>query len=782
MPFFLMPLPLTVDAPDVWGGFGIHVRQAAVLGLLGVGLGLLDRSGGRLRRLAPPGPVQGVLGAAVGGLTIWFAARMLAMPLAMLLGIGDVRWDDPWHPVWAPPAGILAAGVLLAVALWPGRSWARWFALPATLLAGAALGARCIAPFVQASPAGWRVGAGLGVLVAAVAWWRLPRASNDEVLRAVRGWVPWTPLLLALGAAAVVGGEMATVFSALAVEATGLLAVDDPTHWREPLHPPVLRLAWAYALLRAAPRLRLGERRFEGLALLSGAWGLYVAAEAGAMLLGPAAWAIGALAMGGLAVPGRLPRPAWWLAATPVVLTPGVARYALGLTIDPPGAGTLAFAAAPLVGFGVVRLAPFLVRAVARPPNPWKLAFSLPVAWVALHVPIYVVVFGGLEPLAFAAFVAALGGLLALGRGRVPGPVVPPLAVLWLLFYGSFAATMSFKGGPDADDCAALPDHQARRTLLSRFDAGPDYASVHPYDVLPMPEHGVAVASFKRYDVRGGFLEAIDLTDPGRRVRAVVSREDEGLPHWPERLIRNEANGRLFAQVIGVGAHGMWEFEAGEGPRLVETRRLPIQWEPGNPWFDPSRNELILTYVPNRAGGNPMVEAFDARTLESRGQTPRERRGLMSDFVTGDGVVIVVPTLFDWFRFGLSEIDPSTLQRTRHKELFHPSIGVAIDGERLFVTNNVAGTVDVYDHATLTRTHRLRSGEFPRDVALDPERGVLWVANYGEGTVVAFATRGEPRELARIPVGGLLRGVGVDSTTGKAYSAGGCGVYELSSP
>ena len=54
------------------------------------------------------------------------------------------------------------------------------------------------------------------------------------------------------------------------------------------------------------------------------------------------------------------------------------------------------------------------------------------------------------------------------------------------------------------------------------------------------------------------------------------------------------------------------------------------------------------------------------------------------------------------------------------------------------------------------------------------------MANYGDGAVIGFRTDGEQVvETKRAHVGSLLRGVGIDPSTGTVYAASGCGVFEV---
>ena len=838
-PFFLLPVPLTVDAPDIFGGYSIHLRQGLALAALGLVLGVLDvwgaRIAERLRKLAPAGWAVGLLLLAVGlaflaslvgahvlrllrlapmlvqrgtlpvavapvtaiaflvtfarlalGATAGGVPRLLGLPaLVFLAGVGHdlaLRRGGglPWLPLLAAllalawpwlrsrgpwldrlalvPLALSLAGVFGALALWCTATLA--VRIPDQRVIGLCVAAATVATvgvLLRLRFAGAFEGAGRPVVARRLVW--LARR------------VPWLLGLLVAGRIAI---TLAAVAGGLIVELFGWLEAASTRRWLDPAPPHAVEVAWMVLLLSIGLAARTREAVLRLGAAASFGWVLLVALRVGLLLtVGDAALAIEWSGAGVLLVMtpvlARLPRR-----ALPLLLSTGGAvvgalavRYGLAILALPRAPG-VALGVGALVAVGIVLLAR---RLDDGPIDVRRLAVRLPLLGVALVLPIYMVVFAGIRPIGFGlAALAVLGASVALDA---------LVAAPWLLFYVSFVAVAVFKAGPDAAECSALVASTEARLLVDRWGDG-DYDGVYPYDAVPLPDRDAVVASFKRIDHGGGFVETVALADPARRQRTAVRRDG---PLWPERLVADPETGRLWVQVIGVGAHGMWELvPSGEG--VAVGRKLDLPYEPGNPALDAERRRMALTYVPNREGGNPVVEVFDIDSGRSLGRAQgTNRRMQMADFVaTDEGTgAHYAPTLFDFVRFGIIEVDPE-LGLSRHLETFHPVIGLAADpgARRLYLTNPLGGTMEVLDLDTWEVVQTVRVGLFPRDVAYDRQRGLLHVANYGDGDVVTFSTEGGVLdERRRVPVGGLLRGVGVDPTTGVVVAASGCGVFEV---
>jgi hypothetical protein len=374
-------------------------------------------------------------------------------------------------------------------------------------------------------------------------------------------------------------------------------------------------------------------------------------------------------------------------------------------------------------------------------------------------------------------------GLLAVSAAAL---VATPLRVRWVVFgtfYGAFSIVAVFKTGPSPARCAEVAETGGATLVFPRFGGDREGAALEPYDVLPVPGSARVLVSFKRYREAGGHLALIDVTRGIETSRIRPGDEHGGgLASWPERIEWDERGG-AWVQILASGEYAMWRVRP-EGETLLVDRKLPLKWEPGNPGIDVPRSRLVLTYVPNREASNPLLEAFDLMAATSVVSDPPDRLGLfaMADYVAVDpgSGRYYAPAFFDLLRFAVIAIDGDDGRTLRRRETFHPSIGVAADGERVYLTNATASTLDVLDAEDLTLLQRVPAGAFPRDLVFDRERDRLHVAGYGDGEVRTYDVSEDPvRSLGSVHVGPLLRGLGLDPVTGRVFGASGCGVFEI---
>ncbi len=863
LPFFLMPLSLTIDAPDVHGGWHGHVLQAAVLCVLGLFVGRLVAGRGRWEgRLLQVG--VGILLAALLGWRLSTSGselgRHVAVTLAALLGRSPAGLQGGFSP-WTT---LLCAAVLLVglLRVRQGRPAPAALALLATpLLVGIAtafpfpgvrhagplwIGLAALAlgllrlPDRVAHHAAVGVGTVLGLLVAgagvlggvepgdhprgAEAPFVLVAAcfgavgtgllTRSLLLFAERSSIRWTaalgpPLIqlghgllgvgLAFGADAVLplarllgDGWLALLFPGPRSGASFALPIDVPDS---------AALAWTLAVGVGGLLATTIERLRRAASLLGLLFGVYAAASAiqslGLTGSNGLHWLVPAVAA--LFVAARLPAfldaadpgtlglsavPALVLAA-PVLLHHAVAAWTCR---EPP----LGWVAVPALLIAALPLLPTFRRSSARPAAPWWRLWIVLLFGVARVLPIFTAVALGVEP-GPAALVLTLSPVVWWLLRRLRVPAAGPVAAWWV-FYACFTIVMEYKAGPARKECEEIVASTTARVVLDRFRASDtggvsrEFATAEPYDVLPDPEAGALLVSWKRIGRQGGFLTAIDPSRPELRTLLPTKRPDGG-PFWPERLERDPLTGRTWLQMLGIGAYAMWEVDvdrpfADGPPGLRITRTVPITWEPGHPAIDEARRRLVLSYVPNRDATNPLVETISLET-DQRTHTPKSRPRLeMADFITADPRTrrYIVPAFFDHIRFALVEVDGDTMAVRRWRETAFPTVGLAADGlePQLFATNVVGGKVAVIDMASLSARQVLSAGAFPRDLVWDRARRRLWVANYGDGTVMDWDLRGPVAQPGgRHAVGPLLRGLGLNPGTGQVFAASACGVFEI---
>ena len=200
VPFFLLPGPLTIEAPDIYGGFGLHIRIACALALVGLSIGVArvwlsprqDTDGPPSRAWAVADIVLALL--IGGGLGVGVGAAS-GQAGAWLAGL-EVLEAELEGPAWRPsPLAVVAVAVLFARAGLDRLPGAALRLLAAGLLVGSALAWLRVASDLErvasAVPFEWTVIAVSGALAAA--WGPLARTR----------WLPpaaWIALVIALTA------------------------------------------------------------------------------------------------------------------------------------------------------------------------------------------------------------------------------------------------------------------------------------------------------------------------------------------------------------------------------------------------------------------------------------------------------------------------------------------------------------------------------------------------------------------------------------------------------
>lgn len=106
------------------------------------------------------------------------------------------------------------------------------------------------------------------------------------------------------------------------------------------------------------------------------------------------------------------------------------------------------------------------------------------------------------------------------------------------------------------------------------------------------------------------------------------------------------------------------------------------------------------------------------------------------------------------------------------KEVFPGGLTLSPNGERLYVMNNLSGTVSVADTKSRTVTATIRVGEYPYKAAVSADGKQLYVSNWGSGTVSVIDTENN-RVRKSIRVGDHPNDIALHTATNRLYVANG---------
>ncbi len=160
-----------------------------------------------------------------------------------------------------------------------------------------------------------------------------------------------------------------------------------------------------------------------------------------------------------------------------------------------------------------------------------------------------------------------------------------------------------------------------------------------------------------------------------------------------------------------------------------------------------------LAFVLNSAGASISEIDIDSRREVRRLPVLREPHHMA---VTPDGRSLVVG---DTAGNALFFLDPNTGAMQRRITVSDPyQLSFSPDGKWLTLAGLARDQVDIYDAATMTLAHRVRTGSMPSHINYAPDSAVAYVSLQGSGTLIAIETA-TGRVRWQSPVGSTPAGV-----------------------
>jgi adhesin/invasin len=296
-------------------------------------------------------------------------------------------------------------------------------------------------------------------------------------------------------------------------------------------------------------------------------------------------------------------------------------------------------------------------------------------------------------------------------------------------------------------------------------------------------------AESKPFDI-GGVIKAIPVTRlgpvaaalntqtkklyvPGTSLLSVLLDDRELLPQLtgfesPFGVVANATTNKVYVSTLA----GVTVIDGAiDVARLV----IPVGTGPKGLAVDERTNVIYVAASDPLKGGPALIPVDGSKdVVVSLDVVPLPAAGMGVAFNSNDGLVYVaVPTLQE-----VDVINPkpggAALVR-RIQGLGKGTYGVAVDTRtnRLYVTNRDENTVSVIDisapdPAAFKEIARLPVGGLPEGVGIDPDRGIAYVGNSGESTV-SLIDAGKLNVFATLIVGPTPKAAVVDPVTGRVY-------------
>jgi len=136
----------------------------------------------------------------------------------------------------------------------------------------------------------------------------------------------------------------------------------------------------------------------------------------------------------------------------------------------------------------------------------------------------------------------------------------------------------------------------------------------------------------------------------------------------------------------------------------------------------------------------------------------------------------------DWLSPYLLEVDLREMRVVRKLWIGWSAFGIEFGPDNLlYIAQPLHGRVRVVDGRAMRVVRSIDAGYGPRDLDFEARRGLLFIANYFDGTIDAVKLADGTR-LARLQVGRLPRGIWVDQSRDRLLIACGCGIRLVELP
>jgi len=431
----------------------------------------------------------------------------------------------------------------------------------------------------------------------------------------------------------------------------------------------------------------------------------------------------------------------------------------------------------------------------------WMNQFLSPLVKLAVALPMFyfIILFFSIKTSAFyisAALAATLIIVRRLLAGKLPryapgGLFAGYVVLVWV----SIFFVQSFNRIPPSEAvCDSLGGRDKLKPLYtsSEFNKAGFLAGTLPYDAALAPEDNALFVTFKNLSGYGAVVR-LDASS-GKPVNHLITENDRfpGEMFYPERLCLDRQRKLLFSTTKSSGNFQLLAMDYSGGLKLSK-RHYFYDEETTNCRVD-NRDGTIYVIFLGPPSNN--FKIIDPVKHELTGQVKFGRFGYADYFVLDKGRErLIAPSLDPANRFavydvrGLDSRDYSARKIKIPLELTLfgglkvgtpvPTLGIAYSerNNRVFFSCPFLRLVFEADADSFKPARRVRTGRFPREIAVNETHNLLLVANYGEGNVQVFNL--DTLELKEtLNVGKLVRSITVDEETGRTFIVTGCGVFE----
>jgi len=348
---------------------------------------------------------------------------------------------------------------------------------------------------------------------------------------------------------------------------------------------------------------------------------------------------------------------------------------------------------------------------------------------------------------------------------------------------------------PSPGECSTIQQAEGIRPVwtMADFMKHDFLEGTLPYDTIYDADSNALFITFKNLSGYGAVVR-VD-PDTGELEDYIITENDTftGEMLYPERMCADREEKLLYSTTKSSRNFQLLVMDYSSGLDLAGRIYYP-RYETTNCRVDPETGEIYTIFL-----GPPdsHIRILAPRGAEETGSIHFGRFGYADYFVLDrDNDRLVVPSLDPFNRFsiyvvtGLKEkdyrkIEKNVRARFRFLGAFTvkppvPTLGIARDGRTgmFYFTLPFLRLVIETDGTDFNLRRQFTAGQFPRELTVDQQRGLLYIANYGDGTIHVLDLE-RWKLLKEFHAGKLVRSITHDTDTDRTFAVTACGVFEI---
>lgn len=346
-------------------------------------------------------------------------------------------------------------------------------------------------------------------------------------------------------------------------------------------------------------------------------------------------------------------------------------------------------------------------------------------------------------------------------------------------------AVMYNRVASNEEACNALPASPEVKTVfgVEDFRRYPELDNSYPYQVITDSEDRAVFVTFKNLHGSGAIVR-LDEDGGGKPVIYSLRGEGDGSSmFYPERMCIDMSGKKLYATMKAAGNYRVFVMDYSGGGMRPEEPIRTADIETTNCIAVPSQGRLYILFIPHMLQATaPFLRVYrtEDRRLEKEFHNPGALHYADYFFNDTQRNRIIIPSMLNLLTLDTRELEMKAAPLKAGRYFRYPTLGIAGDParDRFYLTSSILKSVLEVEGEGLRVLRRVPVGMFPREIAADTSRQILYVADYSGGSIFVLDIP-TFQVIRKYRVGPLVRSVYVDPHTHRSFGTSACGVFEF---